>query len=221
MHLFEEAWRKAFANALTSESDAAICARLLPDDALPCAEWTRQLQRNLHGVVPREVQQNLYAACACHYDNDTLMELRDMYRRHGNIDTVMAYMQERFLRFLRDDLQLDEEAIHKLVAMEMGPAGVRHGNTILATKIPKSGLIREWMAETNSALRRRLYCHCPRVRAMTEAGFAPEETYCYCGAGFYKHIWETILERPVSVELRQSVLRGDDCCRFALVVQSD
>jgi predicted hydrocarbon binding protein len=32
-------------------------------------------------------------------------------------------------------------------------------------------------------------------------------TYCYCGAGFYKGIWEEILQKPVEVKLLESVLK--------------
>ena len=37
--------------------------------------------------------------------------------------------------------------------------------------------------------------------------------FCYCGAGYYKNIWEIILQKPVEVTLTKSVLRGDDVCR--------
>jgi predicted hydrocarbon binding protein len=41
-------------------------------------------------------------------------------------------------------------------------------------------------------------------------------TYCYCGAGYYQAIWQEILQRPVEVEVRQSVLQGDDVCTIAI-----
>ena len=40
--------------------------------------------------------------------------------------------------------------------------------------------------------------------------------YCYCGAGFYTGIWEEILQKPVKVEVLESVLKGDDVCTFAI-----
>jgi predicted hydrocarbon binding protein len=42
------------------------------------------------------------------------------------------------------------------------------------------------------------------------------EDYCYCGAGFYKGIWEEILGEPVEVEVLESVLQGGDVCRIAI-----
>jgi len=40
--------------------------------------------------------------------------------------------------------------------------------------------------------------------------------YCYCGAGFYKGIWEEILQQPVKVEVLKSVLAGDEVCTIAV-----
>ena len=42
------------------------------------------------------------------------------------------------------------------------------------------------------------------------------EEYCYCGAGFYKGIWETILGEQVRVEVLESVMMGGDVCKIAI-----
>jgi predicted hydrocarbon binding protein len=54
-----------------------------------------------------------------------------------------------------------------------------------------------------------------------EGGEPIPVTYCYCGAGFYKGIWEYILQRPVRVEVRESVLKGDDVCRIIVHLPED
>ena len=41
-------------------------------------------------------------------------------------------------------------------------------------------------------------------------------SYCYCGAGYYKDMWEYILGSPVEVEVLTSVLQGDDECSIAI-----
>jgi hypothetical protein len=90
------------------------------------------------------------------------------------------------------------------------------GDTIIATKIPKSGYLVEYMRETDPKTKRQYYCHCPRIRDALKSGAAISPTYCYCGAGFYRGIWEEILGRPVQVELLESVLQGDDVCKIAI-----
>jgi predicted hydrocarbon binding protein len=37
-------------------------------------------------------------------------------------------------------------------------------------------------------------------------------TYCYCGAGWYKRLFEEVLDRPVRVEVLQSIVNGADKC---------
>jgi len=76
---------------------------------------------------------------------------------------------------------------------------VRKGNTIIQTYKP---------LETSN-----VRCYCSLVR-----GLPPDETisstYCNCSKGFVKKFWEAVLERPVQVELVQSVMSGAPDCRF-------
>jgi predicted hydrocarbon binding protein len=72
------------------------------------------------------------------------------------------------------------------------------------------------MIETDLVRKRALYCHCPRIRDALSSSVAISATYCYCGAGFYKGIWEEILQQPVEVELSETVLQGDEVCKFVV-----
>jgi hypothetical protein len=95
---------------------------------------------------------------------------------------------------------------------------VRQGDTIIATKIPKSGFLVEYMHEPDPDVRRQYYCHCPRIREILQGRGSLSPTYCYCGAGYYQGIWEEILQRPVRVELLESVLQGDEVCKVAIYI---
>ena len=53
---------------------------------------------------------------------------------------------------------LDEKLIEEILKRGWGLAGVKKGNTIIATKIPKSGYLAEYMKETDPEKRRRYYC---------------------------------------------------------------
>jgi len=120
------------------------------------------------------------------------------------------------MTFLREVLELEEELVETIVEKGWGLAGRRKGKTITATKIPKSGYLREYFNETDPEKKRKLYCHCPRVR--DEVGSEPilPIEYCYCGAGFYKGIWEEILGEQVEVEMLESVMKGDEVCTIAV-----
>lgn len=125
-------------------------------------------------------------------------------------------LQVKFERFLRETLELEEELVVEIISRGWGLAGYREGNSIIATKIPKSGFLVDYFNETDPAEKRRLYCHCPRVRDGVGLEPALPEVYCYCGAGFYQGIWEEILGEPVTVEVLESVMAGDDVCKIAV-----
>jgi len=49
-----------------------------------------------------------------------------------------------------------------------------------------------------NVVQRQYYCHCPRIRDVLKGGETIPVLYCYCGAGFYKGIWEEILQKQSS-----------------------
>jgi len=117
---------------------------------------------------------------------------------------------------IRPYKQLNDEQIDFMVSEGMGMAGKLEGNTITAVKIPKD--FHAWYEATDENLRKSHYCHCPRIREFIETGEAstlPKE-YCLCGAGFYRHMWEFILERDVQVEVTESVIHGGSRCRIQI-----
>jgi hypothetical protein len=56
-------------------------------------------------------------------------------------------------------------------------------------------------------------CGCPLVRAGW-VGLSP--TFCDCSRGWTKEIFEIALERPVEVELKRAIGRGDRVCEFVV-----
>jgi hypothetical protein len=85
---------------------------------------------------------------------------------------------------------------------------------IYVTKSPF--MRRRWEEATDPAEKRAAYCHCALVRAAIRAERDVSRTFCYCGAGYFKQVWEGVLERPVRVELVDSVLQGGEGCTFAI-----
>ena len=58
-------------------------------------------------------------------------------------------------------------------------------------------------------------CFCSLVRSLP-ADENISLTYCHCSKGFVNKLWEAVLERPVRVELIQSVVSGAQECKFAI-----
>ena len=94
-------------------------------------------------------------------------------------------------------------------------AGRREGNSVYVTKIPFRA--KDWLEEKDPVKRRHLYCHCPWAREsiLSEAGPVPSE-FCRCSAGFHRKPWEAIFGDGVSCAVLESVLAGDDRCRFRI-----
>jgi hypothetical protein len=170
----------------------------------------------LDSVLDEQRKRAVMTACACQYPKPALQAARKEYQGTKNVDRVLQVLQQQFESFLKENLRLSRDLISEIASRGWGLAGVRQGNSIIATKIPKSGYLIEYMQETDPARRRQLYCHCPRIRMVLESSQTISSTYCYCGAGFYQGIWEEILQEPVEVEVLETVLQGDDVCVFAV-----
>jgi predicted hydrocarbon binding protein len=186
------------------------------------AEWSQGAMERLEALVEDDAQRrDIMTGCACQYSKVALRPLREAYEGSRDVDYVQGMLRDQFEAFLRETLALDASLVREIVGRGWGAAGVRQGQTIIATKIPKSGHLTAYMEETDPEKKRQLYCHCPRVRDALNCGAEIPTIYCYCGAGFYQGIWEEIVQRPVEVELLESVLQGDQVCKIAIKLPSE
>jgi predicted hydrocarbon binding protein len=79
---------------------------------------------------------------------------------------------------------------------------VREGNVLYQFYTPK-------------AFTRTMRCYCGLLRGLPDRATI-SKTYCHCSKGFVKKFWESVLERPVKVELIQSAVSGANECKFAI-----
>jgi len=70
-----------------------------------------------------------------------------------------------------------------------------------------------WTRKDNTIRSTCVKCGCPLVRNkvvdLTGA-------FCYCSRGWVKKIFETVLKKPVTVELEKSIGLGDKVCEFVV-----
>jgi hypothetical protein len=178
--------------------------------------WSQRAMERLEALLYEGKRREIMTGCACRYPESGLQEARAAYQASGSINEAHRVLLKQFDALLRDALGLSDDLIEEVVSRGWGSAGVRQGNRIVATKIPKSGHLVTYMQEDDPEERRQLYCHCPRIRQVLKTSQSISPTYCYCGAGFYKGMWEEILQEPVEVEVLKSVLAGDDVCTIAV-----
>lgn len=182
--------------------------------------WTRGAVSRLKALAGDDKAGEILTGCACQYPKPRLDPIRKKYAETHGLGLVHDMLQEQFISTTKDFLKLTDDQLKDVVARGWGVAGVEKGHTIIATKMPYE--FHEYWDALTPEERRYRYCHCHRVReSIREGGEPMPVTYCYCGAGFYKGIWEYILQRPVKVEVLESVLKGDDVCRIAVHLPKD
>ncbi len=153
---------------------------------------------------------------ACQYPKEDLGPMKKAFEKTGSIEIPHQMLQESFEKFLSSIPGLESKWFDEIVSNHWGTAGILEGDRIIATKIPKSGNLLKYMAEPDTEKRRELYCHCPMVRDALSAGETIPPIYCYCGAGFYKGIWEEITGYHIEVQVLASILMGDDVCTISI-----
>jgi predicted hydrocarbon binding protein len=221
---FERYWLGKLARCVEEMAGAEVQTEVMAgsellsggSDRQAVIAWTRGAMERLEGLVDEATAQAILIGCACQYPKADLQPMRQAYAESGDVGLAHGMLQAQFESFLREQLALDEQMLADVVGRRWGAAGILSGNRVVATKIPKSGYLVEYLQETDPARKRALYCHCPRVRDALRMGETLSATYCYCGAGFYKGIWEEILQQPVEVELLESVLAGGEVCQVAI-----
>jgi len=62
---------------------------------------------------------------------------------------------------------------------------------------------------------RPMRCYCGLLGALPE-DLTVSRTYCNCSKGFVRKYWESVLDRPVQVQLKQSAVTGADECEFLI-----
>jgi hypothetical protein len=58
-------------------------------------------------------------------------------------------------------------------------------------------------------------CYCALLYGLP-ADETVSPTYCHCSKAFVRRFWETVLGRPVEVEVVYSAMTGHDECKFAI-----
>jgi predicted hydrocarbon binding protein len=226
---FEHAWLGKFSNSLSEiagedirkevmRGSEGLSAQSIRQDII---DWSKVAMERLDSLVDVKKRREIMTGCACQYSKSELQGIKEKFQVTKDTELAHKMLQEQFESFLENSLKLRDELIEIIVDRGWGSAGIKEGRTVIATKIPKSGDIIEYMNETDPVKKRWYYCHCPRVRDILKTSDTISQTYCYCGAGFYKGIWEEILQRTVEVEVLESVLTGDEVCKIGIYLPPD
>ncbi len=190
------------------------------------SQYTSQIMSRMEEVFGTSTTRDLL--------KDSLRDLPDEYypeEKHdfyevceGDMDRYLVYRGEKFVDLLRgyqerDELFFGQEITDDVIGFVEGNpevgGGVREGNLIYETKIPYNA--KAYLAETDPEKKRYHYCHCPWAKESIRKGtLTVSPTFCQCSAGFTKRPFEVIFGQSLHVDVIESVLQGDDVCRFAI-----
>ena len=81
----------------------------------------------------------------------------------------------------------------------------------------KEGELEYELLDNNTIIARHNKCFCGQVKNTKEP--FKNTTYCQCSVEFNKQFFEAAFEKPVIVELKQSIITGGDCCEFLVKIK--
>ena len=169
------------------------------ENSLDKAKWICCAMRKLDKAATQKDRAEIMAGCSHKFPKTMINAMKRELAESGDLEDLIKTMHKDRSWFGLSFYEYPE----------------KKGNVIYVTKIPFDP--KGFKNAKNKTEKRFHYCHCALVKELIRN---PTEkvspTFCYCGAGWYKSLWEGILEKPVRVDLLKSVLQGDDSCRFAI-----
>ena len=83
----------------------------------------------------------------------------------------------------------------------------------------KEGEIEYTLKDVNTIIGIFNRCFCGQVK-QTKRPFK-NKTYCQCSAEFHKQFFQAALEKPIEVELTQSIISGAKACKFVIHIKEE
>ena len=163
------------------------------------AKWMAKAIDKVDELIEEDIRKEVLVNCSHIFPKSRIKPLKSKYKETGSIDAVIKLMHK-------------DTSWQGLSYYEYPK---REGHVIYVTKIPCNPV--KFDKAANGDEKKFYYCHCRLVKTSLKASeINISSTFCYCGAGWYKSLWEGVLDKPVQVELLQSVIKGDNCCEFAV-----
>ena len=151
-------------------------------------------------------------------------DAKDRFEKSASVDDYLRGEHELLVKELErcmkeGRLWYEQEITPEVVAFVKSnqevSTGVRRGDRIIKVKIPYAP--KQFLDEKDPTMQSYYACHCQLVRTALRDGkphISP--MFCYCSAGFEKVHFDVVFGEPVEVEVLETRLNGDPCCRFAI-----
>ncbi len=213
-----QAWITKLSTSLDKYSEHGIKDFILEGKPAPYSDSKKYIQfenesiMKLDMLLPEDKRKKIFSSCSCNYPVEKLLPIKQKFAETQDLQVAHTMLQAQFEKDVEDVPFKDQ-----MIAMRWGLAGVLENDKIIITKIPK--FPQDYFTTTDTDEKRYSYCHCGRVRKqIREHKQTYSEAYCYCGAGYYKNIWEQILDKEVKIDVVETVLKGSSVCKFVLIL---
>ena len=115
------------------------------------------------------------------------------------------------MRHVYVETQSVEKVLEAMAEADNYPKFRKEGNTLFSSKQPYNRAAYD--KATTREEKMKAYCFCPMIKHNLDE---VSGSFCYCGSGWSRRLWEGILGKPVRVEIVKSLTRDDDECTFAV-----
>ncbi|MHA1136075.1 MAG: GyrI-like domain-containing protein [Candidatus Thorarchaeota archaeon] len=115
------------------------------------------------------------------------------------------------MRVVYVETQSVEKVLEAMASAGNYPKFTREGNILYSSKQPYNRVAYD--KATTREEKMKAYCFCPMIKHNLDE---VSGTFCYCGSGWSRRLWEGILGKPVKVEIVKSLTKDDDECTFAV-----
>lgn len=166
--------------------------------------WVKGAMARLDAAVSdADTRREIVCRCAHIYPAEHIRNFKKKFDELGGLDAFMAW--------------LEEDPGYEGAPYYRDPE--RGDDVIFIDKAPQEA--EKFKEATDPVVKRASACHCPIIKATILKGEEVSPTFCNCGAGWFRPLWETLLGHPVKVTCEESVLQGHDRCKFAVYLKED
>jgi hypothetical protein len=197
-----------------------------PETAVPL---TRSLVAELQARLPEEKVEQALCGNAHGIPASAFAKEREYFLKASSLEAYLTESHQRSVEVLNEhhrsgkvwfEQEISADTVDYVRKNREVLGGVLKDGIIYWTKIPFKPAA--WLSEKDPQKKRYLACHCPMAR---EALAVPDcqfpRVWCNCTAGYVKQRFNAIFDTETQVDLLESVLGGDDRCRFAIHVPEE
>jgi len=194
VHDWDIRFHSALGDVLGNEAREAILTgheNLAPfSDAETRAKWVINAIKKLDSKATEEEKYQVISRCAHVRPKEEIEQLKAIYDKNHDID--------EFLEYFGNSLPFIEKPYRK--------------GTIIYQSKPPADPEAYKAAKTQHDLI-RASCFCPIIKASLDK---MPRSFCYCGAGWAKQMFETVLGESLKIEVVSTVIDGDRLCKYAI-----